>query len=154
MQKKYKKQQMWMKIQQMHSRIALCKVSHLYSDPLNILLWKNFATALARTVQIMSQALGLLHKLLLDSLTGWGNLETKAWKFSRWALGTKSAYISERKVLASAEAIIRSWRVPVLCTWRVFRTARLLGAPRSGQGHVFVCPGEAGPDPCAFKGCC
>lgn len=154
MQKKHEKLLTWMKIQQICSRIALHKASHLYSDPLNILLWKNVATALAQTSQLVSQALGLLHKLLQDSLTGWGNLETKAWEFSRWASGIKSACISKRKVFVSAEAIIWSWKAPVLCTWRVFWTAKLLGGPRRGPARMFLCPSEGGPDPHSFKRCC
>lgn len=68
MQKKHEEKKIWMKIWKICSRMAPHKGSHLYSDPLNILLWKIFATALAQTAQLLSQALGLLQKLLLESL--------------------------------------------------------------------------------------
>lgn len=72
---------------------------------------------MAQAAQLMIEALGLLYKLPLDSLTGWGNLESKPWEFSRWARGTKS---TKREVFVPAEAIIQSWRAPVLCVWRYF----------------------------------
>lgn len=107
---------------------------------------------MAQTAQLMTQAMGLLRKLLLDSLTEGGNLETKAWEFRRWASGNKSI----NKYFKQKSACVCRSNNPELkspCALCLKGTVRFLRAPRHGpdeesahpsQGHLGDAAGMPG----------
>lgn len=86
---------------------------------------------MAQTAQLVIRAMGLLCKLLLHSLTGGGNLESKAWEFSRWASGN----ISINKYFKQKSACVCRSNNPELkspCAQCLECAVRFLGAPRHG----------------------